>query len=1252
MQILNALKDIREVRLAALYALVKSSQLEGNADDSMLSTEESSILKMEIEEEKNEAPPSAKLHSALLFAYLGDFSEARMIAEECDDSYIDSYFSSKAVRGWIDLLAKRDVGMIEVEKHFPDLIKTDKQHALWYRFGLAYLYQQQGDYESCIKSLNAIIVTHPEFVPGLTMKAEVLVEQNSWGEANEMIRRALDKDRQNIDALILNALNIALNKSNVREIESALNSLSTVILSLEPSNHELFHKIAKTFGCLCGNIPNIIDKCLELVKKSISQSSFDSHYLTTEGNLLLLKGELRRAEETFNSALEYDESNLDANKGLIKCQLLQKNFEEAFINLESLNEIQETLDDGFGSLSELIYLNAFYEWRGKKDKDESLALLDKAVKVFRKETDNLRVDFTFYSKFNAQLLLEIAHEYEQHCPSEPREVSDPPNDIVNRCKNTLELLTSRVPGSLEAQLMFARIKYLNREFEEAQLIVDKCLELNRESCDAFLLSAQIAFTQKNYAGAKSAIERALATNFSVKTWPEYNLLSAKIYAANEEYSLAIKTFDQALKIANTTDSKPISDFVRATIYIEYALAHASQNNFEESNKLIADALDLFSESDQEGRVHIAHAKISALRGDIDTSVRILERIPSTDKNYINSVSELANIHLKYRNDKVSFAECYEKLIASTPESVQSYIYLGDAYISIQEPEKAIQTLEKALKLDPNHPEVISKIGKALVTTHNYDEAIQYYENAIKRNSSNTDFQNDLAHLFMKLRRYEDAEGVLARAMIQLQQNPNDAPSTTKLVKALILLSEIHERNKNHQLAIETLQKAKIAQVQLLRSFGTEDEKKPHAIIASEICFKIAQLYVNDQVKMSEQLFESFSFYKTDAALIALAEVHMNKQDLESAQKYCSQLLESNPSHEKATMILADIMFRKNKFEEAIQYFERLLQSNSTNFNVLSQLLQLLYKAGKVYEAEKFIKNASKSAKGSNDSGLRYCKGLYNRYSNNLRDALVEFNLARHSPEWGELAIVNMIEIWLNEVIFFEDPSKPPATSELGEKHAEMINAAEQLLKQLSTRTIPESRKLILEGYVLLAKRSKNEVNQGMQIFLNLMKEDQEIVPGIVGLCTGLLIQKLPPKARSHLKRLEKIAYNQKFAGDFEKGWIMLANIYIQNGKYSNSQPLLERALMYNKSCSKAWMLMGLIFEKEQAYQDASECYSNAWKLANEKDCVVGYKLAFNYMKAKKFVAAIDICHKVLKVDPTYPKIDKDILQKARESIRP
>jgi len=68
--------------------------------------------------------------------------------------------------------------------------------------------------------------------------------------------------------------------------------------------------------------------------------------------------------------------------------------------------------------------------------------------------------------------------------------------------------------------------------------------------------------------------------------------------------------------------------------------------------------------------------------------------------------------------------------------------------------------------------------------------------------------------------------------------------------------------------------------------------------------------------------------------------------------------------------------------------------------------------------------------------------------------------------------------------------------------------------------------------------------------------------------------------------------------------------------------------------------------------DKAQVYEQAWHFDNKRNPAVGFKLAFNYLKAKRYVEAINICQEVLKVQPNFPKIKNEILDRARQSIRP
>ena len=71
----------------------------------------------------------------------------------------------------------------------------------------------------------------------------------------------------------------------------------------------------------------------------------------------------------------------------------------------------------------------------------------------------------------------------------------------------------------------------------------------------------------------------------------------------------------------------------------------------------------------------------------------------------------------------------------------------------------------------------------------------------------------------------------------------------------------------------------------------------------------------------------------------------------------------------------------------------------------------------------------------------------------------------------------------------------------------------------------------------------------------------------------------------------------------------------------------------------------------EAYVDAAAPYDRAFQMSNRKNCAVGFRLAFNYLKASRYVDTIDVSKEILKVEPTYPKVQTDLIDKARSQIR-
>lgn len=218
-----------------------------------------------------------------------------------------------------------------------------------------------------------------------------------------------------------------------------------------------------------------------------------------------------------------------------------------------------------------------------------------------------------------------------------------------------------------------------------------------------------------------------------------------------------------------------------------------------------------------------------------------------------------------------------------------------------------------------------------------------------------------------------------------------------------------------------------------------------------------------------------------------------------------------------------------------------------------------------------------------------------------------------------------------------------------------ISTADRLLREImkTPAITPKAalKRRILENYVLLGTKQKPLVEKALATFMEILQIEKDNVPCLLGMAIAYQTLKQTPRARNQLKRISKMPWTLEDADDFEQAWLLLADVYISAGKYDMATDLLKKCLEHNKSCCKAFEYLGFIYEKEQSYQDASYNYEKAWQYGNQNNPNIGYKLSFNYLKAKRYIDAINICHKVLDKNPQYPKIRRDILDKARSSLR-
>jgi tetratricopeptide repeat protein 21B len=407
------------------------------------------------------------------------------------------------------------------------------------------------------------------------------------------------------------------------------------------------------------------------------------------------------------------------------------------------------------------------------------------------------------------------------------------------------------------------------------------------------------------------------------------------------------------------------------------------------------------------------------------------------------------------------------------------------------------------------------------------------------------------------------------------------------------------------------------------------------VILSGLCVELGDLLSSsgDYKGAETQYTEAIQHSSQNVnAMLGLARLFKTKRNVEQCIAHCRKIILFDAAHEGACILLSETLSQERQSEAddeaAALPLKELLAGHPNNYHALSSLITILRKMGYLVLANSYIEAAEKAdRRAASHAGFRYCRGLYARAINDVGKAIHEFNFARKDIVWGENALVNMVELYLNpdqEGAWEErDESKSDETS------ASHIRIAEDLLKELKPICKDQAKLAILSNYCTFAHKDKASISTGISRFSDMVEENSENVSALLGLATGHMLEKNQPKALSVLKKISGLKQKIGFNEDFEKANLLLARLQIEKASTDTVEELCNACLSQNKSCAQAFELLGLMKEKNGDYEGASDHYYQAWKLEFEASAPTGFKLAFCLLKCRRCVEAVNICEKVL-----------------------
>ncbi|EDS36206.1 tetratricopeptide repeat domain 21B [Culex quinquefasciatus] len=1264
---LNQLQGDREFGMAVILSLMYAHKR-----CSVIDKEEIVQLDGKLKDERKRLTATSAYYSALFLFLTGKIDKAREYADKAM-RLSPSSPEVLSLKGWCELYLNKHRSSFILDL-FEKALEQGKQFDA--NIGQVRYHQLNNDYETAISVLNRLSVRYPELNIPLVEKMKCNLSNWNWDNAVETATRILNLEPTNLEALQLKILILIAKDGNFTGSVSALQYLFKAMEKIEPANGDLFMRTGQLFSRICGRNPAILAEAYLFAEKAHKLNPSNAEFLTELGYQTALQKKYKEATKLFKTASKIDDSSMYALCGLTLCQMMESGVsEQVSQQIEFLTEIQG--DEKIPIL--LLMSSILYQ----TDHDKAVALLIEASEIQFKNLKTLSYGAEYLRQLNPDFLLELVKELLKHSPAEHNAdiISvDALHPTLRQCSNILDSVVKACPGLVEASFLLAKVQFLSSEVGAAATTLQKILhDIDPTYSDAHLLIAQIHIQQKSYQRAAQSLEICLSHDFKVRENPMYHLLQGIVYKNQQRYEDGLKSFFTAMNIcglsstgsANRSPSaKKMADRTTLgtadllTLYLEIINTHVLMNQNSEALKLMQMVSSEFTSTTEEGRLTIATADFYMQQGNFNKAVELLKNIRPNQPYYVQAKTKMAQFYLVHKKDRLTYAQCFRELVANCP-GPSSYLMLGDAYMSIQEPDDAIEAYKQAHKQNPRDSLLASKLGRAYVKTHQYKKAIAYYQEAIA-SPENYLLKLDLAELFLKLKQYSNAEQTLVDEIELSKGESGDISKLQTRTKQLLLLARIREKAGYLSSSLNTLKEARDNQYKIQKRMLVDQNSvlSEQNNMLARICVLMAEqsIAIRDNEQAIHHYKEALKITPNEIGLLAaLARTYMQVNNMDQCQATCATILQNDPNNEAASVMMADLSFRRMDFENAAYHFSQLLISQPTYWTALARLIEVMRRSGTLHDVQPFLNRAEDEClRPDNEAGLNYCKGLQEWYNGNPNSALRFFNNCRRDPEWGQQAIYNMIEICLNP-----DGDLPNEgvidigadDLEIKDSRAMALRTAERLLKELKPRPgVIDNEALnhrLLENFHLLASRQKHSIDRALQDFTAIASQEEykEHVGAVYGMASAYVILKQSQRAKNQLKRIAKNNWTFEEADYLEKSWLLLADLYMQASKFDMATDLLKRVLEHNKSCTKAYELCGLVSEKEQNYRNAAINYDLAWKCSAKSKPNVGYKLAFNYMKIKRYADAIDICQQVLKIHPDYPSIKKDILDKCRNNLK-
>ena len=693
----------------------------------------------------------------------------------------------------------------------------------------------------------------------------------------------------------------------------------------------------------------------------------------TNADLLVLRAQaqlgLRRiedAERTFKTVLKLEPGNLQAQRGLARVALSNKDFEAANTHIASSletarDDLQSWLLKGELELSRGQFADALSAFKaaelllaqspavriglvraylglGQTDAaDGYLESLHTAspnhplINYFRGVSARQRNDLVKAQEAlrevlrvqpnHAQTLLLMGSihygngEYRQAEDMLSRFVNSVPGHVAARkllaavhlrLNNAAEAINTLEPAVLgspkDAQLLaMLGSAYLgDREYEKGSALLEKAAEIDP---NAAAIRTQLALS---HLASGAPDEAVAALKSAVELDPSFtraDLLLVFTHLRNRAWKEA-ETAARELAEKQPDDPVPLN-LLGAALAGQGQFAQARQQ-YEAALKADANYVN----------AHMNLASLDARTGDIEAAQKRYQDVLISAPEHEQATMGLARL-LAQRDELEGAISLLEGLRARSGQAIQARTALANIYIRQGKTSNALTAAEEASRLAPNAPGVMLVLGQSLAAAGEQRRALTVFEQLARAQSRSADAQHQLALAQIRVNEYSDA---IEQLQLALKINPEHFAARTALGNVQVRLGETDAA---------------------LTTANDVEQRFPTSPAGAALRGDV-YLRAGDARKAYAAYQKAFDVAPVSAMLLKLYGAQTRSGDPDGAKTLLEDWLTRNPDDAAVRLTIASLEHQQGQIETAAAEYERVLKSNPRSVMALNNLAWIYF----------------------------------------------------------------------------------------------------------------------------------------------------------------------------------------------------------------------------------------------------------------------------------------------------------------------